>query len=211
MPELKVRPWLSIWIRPKQTVREIINTNVKYRFFVLSLIYGLPIVFRIAQNFSLGGVFTLPAILLLCLILAPLIGSIGFFISTALITWTGKWLGGKGSFPEVRCAVSWTNATNLITVLIWLFLIFQFRQIVFYEGFLRMPMTVSESVWIGTYLLVQMTVSIWSFILLVLGVSEVHAFSIWKSLLNIVMAFAVGVALSWVVLTCLERILDLRV
>lgn len=211
MPELKVRPWLSIWTKPRQTVREIINYNVKYRFFALSLLYGLPTLFQTAQNFSLGGVFTLPAIIFLCLILAPLIGAIGFIICTALLTWTGRWLGGKGRFLEVRCAVSWTSATNLVTVLIWALLIFQFKQIIFYEGFVKMPMTVSESAWLSVYFLVQLVVAIWSFILLLLAISEVHAFSVWKSLLNIVIAFAVGIGISWIFLFILERVLDLRV
>ena len=211
MPELEIKPWLSIWVKPKQTVRALINYNVKYRFFVLSLLYGLPTVLQMAQNLSLGSVFSLPAILLVSLIVSPLLGCIGLLLCTAFLTWTGRWLGGKGAFLEMRCGVSWTNATNLVTVLVWAALIAQFKEVIFYEGFARMPMTVNEASWLSIYFFVQLVVAVWAFVLLLYAVSEVHRFSIWKALLNVVIAFAVGVAISWVLIFAIERIADLRV
>ncbi len=210
MPELELKPWISIWIKPKQTVRAIINYNIKYRFFVLSFLYGLPTVLQMAQNFSLGSVFALPAIILICLIMAPLLGALGLIICTALLTWTGRWLGGKSSFMEMRCAVSWTNATNLVSVAVWVALIAQFKEVIFYEGFVRMPMTAMEAGFLSIYFLIQLTVAVWSFILLLYGVSEVHGFSVWKALLNIVIAFIVGIGLSWISVFALGWISDLR-
>ncbi len=211
MPELEIKPWLSIWVKPKQTVRALINYNVKYRFFVLSLLYGLPTVLQMAQNLSLGSVFSLPAILLVSLIVSPLLGCIGLLLCTAFLTWTGRWLGGKGAFLEMRCGVSWTNATNLVTVLVWAALIAQFKEVIFYEGFARMPMTVNEASWLSIYFFVQLVVAVWAFVLLLYAVSEVHRFSIGKARLNVVIAFAVGVAISWVLIFAIERIADLRV
>src|SRR5258708_2230780 len=114
MPELELKPWISIWAKPRQTVRAIINYNIKNRFFVLSLLYGLQTLLQMAQNFSLGSVLVLPAILLLCLIASPLLGVLGLVICSAFLTWTGRFLGGKSSFSEMRCAFSWINATNLV-------------------------------------------------------------------------------------------------
>lgn len=211
MPELEMKPWLSIWVKPKQTIRAIINYNVKYRFFVLSLLYGLPTVFQTAQNLSLGSVFSLPAIILFCLILAPILGAIGLLLCTLFLTFTGKWLGGKSTFLEMRCAVSWTNSTNLVTVLIWIALMAHFKEVIFYEGFVKMPMTVAEASWLTIYFFIQLIAAVWSFVLLVLGVSEVHKFSIWKALFNIVIAFILGVGISWVLVFAIERITDVRV
>ncbi len=211
MPELEMKPWLSIWVKPRQTVRALINYNIKYRFFVLSLLYGLPTVLQMAQNLSLGSVFSLPAIILISLILSPILGSIGLILCTTFLTFTGRMLGGKGSFLEMRCGVSWTNATNLVTVIVWGALISQFKEVIFYEGFVRMPMTVTEASWLSIYFFVQLVVAVWSFILLLYAVSEVHKFSIWKSLLNIVIAFAVGLGISWLLIFVIERIADLRV
>lgn len=210
MPELEIRPWLSIWVKPRQTVRALINYNVKYRFFVLSLLYGLPTVLQLAQNLSLGSVISMPAILLFSLILSPLMGAIGLLLCTLFIVWTGKILGGKATFLEMRCAISWSNATNLVTVIIWLALIGQFKEMIFYEGFVKMPMTHQESAWLSVYFLIQLVVSVWSFILLVCGVSEANRFSVWKGLLNVVIAFVAGVGVSWILLFALERIADLR-
>ena len=208
MPELELKPWISIWVKPRQTVRAIINYNVKYRFFLLSLLYGLPTVLQMAQNFSLGSILALPAILLLCLIASPLLGALGLVVCSAFLTWTGRFLGGKSTFAEMRCAFSWINATNLVTVAVWVALIAQFKEVIFYEGFVRMPMTVMEATWLSVYFLIQLVVAIWSFILLLQAVSEVHGFSIWKSLINVVIAFAAGVGVVWIVGFALERFVD---
>ncbi len=208
MPELELKPWISIWVKPRQTVRAIINYNVKYRFFILSLLYGLPTVLQMAQNFSLGSVLALPAILLLCLIVSPLLGALGLLICSAFLTWTGRLLGGKSTFAEMRCAFSWINATNLVTVAVWVALIAQFKEVIFYEGFVRMPMTALEATWLSVYFLIQLSVAIWSFILLLQAVSEVHGFSIWKSLINVVIAFAAGVGVVWILGFALERLVD---
>lgn len=211
MAELNVRPWLSIWTKPKQTVRAVINYNVRYRFFILSVLYGLPTVLQTAQNLSLGSVLSLPAILIGSIIASPILGAIGLLLCSLFLTWTGRWIGGRGSFLEMRCAVSWTNATNIVTVLVWVALIGQFKEIIFYEGFVKMPMTMTESAWLTAYFFIQLIVSIWSFILLLFAVSEVHRFSVWKALLNIVIAFLVGVGISWIIAFILERVADLRV
>ncbi len=211
MPELNIKPWLSIWIKPRQTVRAIIEFNVRYRFFILSVLYGLPTVLQTSQNLSLGGVFSFPAILISCVVLSPLLGAIGLLLSTLFLTWTGRWIGGRASFLEMRCAVSWTNATNLVTVLIWAFLISRFKEMIFFEGFVKMPMTAGDSMWLTVCFFLQLIVAVWSFILLLYAISEVHRFSIWKALLNIVIAFILGVGISWIIAFILERVADLRV
>jgi hypothetical protein len=211
MPELNIKPWLSIWIKPRQTVRAIIEFNVRYRFFILSVLCGLPTVLQTSQNLSLGGVFSSPAILISCVVLSPLLGAIGLLLSTLFLTWTGRWIGGRASFLEMRCAVSWTNATNLVTVLIWAFLISRFKEMIFFEGFVKMPMTAGDSMWLTVCFFLQLIVAVWSFILLLYAISEVHRFSIWKALLNIVIAFILGVGISWIIAFILERVADLRV
>ncbi|MBX9924686.1 MAG: YIP1 family protein [Rhabdochlamydiaceae bacterium] len=211
MAELNIKPWFSIWIKPKQTVRAIIDFNVRYRFFILSVLYGLPTVLQTAQNLSLSSVLSMPAILIGCVILSPILGAIGLLLCTLFLTWTGRWIGGRASFLEMRCAVSWTNATNIVTVLIWAALIGRFKEILFFEGFVNMPMTTMDSAWLTACFFIQLVVAIWSFILLMYAISEVHRFSVWKSLLNIAMAFVVGVGISWIVAFILERVADLRV
>ena len=211
MSELNIKPWLSIWIKPRQTVRAIIEFNVRYRFFILSVLYGLPTILQTAQNLSLGGAFSLPAILIGSIVLSPLLGAIGLLLSTLFLTWTGRWIGGKASFLEMRCAVSWVNSTNLVTVLIWSSLIVRFKEILFFEGFTKMAMPVIDSTWLAICFFLQMIVAVWSFILLLYAISEVHRFSIWKSFLNIVIAFLLGVGVSWIIAFILEQVADLRV
>ncbi len=199
MLDLQTNPWCTMWIRPRETIREIVAVNPKFRFFVLSGIYGFPTCLQLAQNFCLGVNYSFFAILIASLVLSTVVGVIGMSISSALLYWTGKWIGGKASFLQVRCAVSWANITNLATIVLWLLLLGYFREFIFYEGFLESPFTQTESLFLSGFFLLQFILSVWSFLLLLHAVGEVQGFSAWKALLNVVIAFLVVVAVVWIV------------
>src|SRR5580704_10029747 len=94
---LQINPWKEMWLSPRQTIRSIVNYDPKYRFLILSGIYGLPVVLQIAQNISAGQGQPLWAIVLASLILCVFVGMLGITIAGGLLYYTGKWIGGKGA------------------------------------------------------------------------------------------------------------------
>lgn len=183
---LGLNPWISIWTQPRKTIQAIVNYDPKYRFILLSFIYGLPMFFQLAQNFSLGQKYSTVTIVGIGIVLAALIGMLSITISSALIYWTGKWIGGKASFYPVRAAVSWSNVPNVVTILFWIAWIVQFKSQLFLETFATQR---AESVGFMVVGLVQMVLSVWSLIILVKGVAQVQGFSAWKGLLNVLIPF----------------------
>lgn len=192
-------PWLSIWTKPKQTVRSIVDTDPKFGFLALSAIYGLPMALNFAQNFSLGEKVPIWAILIGALIVCTIFGMIGISVSTWLLHVTGRWIKGKGSYQMIRTAVAWSNVPNIVTILMWIVLMSVFGRAVFNKQFSDTHFIGFQAGIVFIVFLVQAVISIWGFIILLQGLSEVQGFSVWKALLNVLIPFVIVVAIIWVV------------
>jgi hypothetical protein len=187
-----------MWVAPRETIREIVKTDPKYRVYLLAAIYGFATLLHFSQNFSLGAYLPWPTILLGSLVFSVFIGLIGFAIASKLIEWTGRLLGGTGSFQQIRAALAWSNVTNVVSILMWLVLVASFRSAVFLESF-------AESTFVGSALaivvgafLVQAVAAIWGFVILVKSIGEVQGFSAWKGLLNVVIVFVLVAISVWI-------------
>lgn len=200
MPEnLPVNPWLAMWIKPRATIRSIISYDARHRFLTLCALYGLPLVFQIAQNMALGYSYSLVGIILGTIFLALFAGMVGITIATAVIYVTGKWIGGKGSFIQVRSAIAWSNVTNIVTIALWIVLIAYFRHELFTDTFTTAPFTQRESMMVMGIFLAQTAMSIWSLVLLVQSLAEVQGFSAARSVLNLLLSGGVIIACFWLV------------
>jgi hypothetical protein len=195
----ELNPWFSIWTEPRKTVRSIVNTDPKFGFVILSAIYGLPMALNLAQNFSLGSVVPIWAVLIGSLIVCTFLGMIGISISTWLLQFTGRWIGGGGSFQTIRAAVTWSNVPNIVTILMWIVLLCMFDGAVFNRQFSETRFIGYQAGIVFIVFLLQAIVSVWGFIILLQGLGEVQGFSAWKALLNVLIPFVIVVAIIWLV------------
>ena len=199
MADLKVNPWLTMWVRPRDTIRKIVDFNPKYRFAVLSGIYGFPLLLQIAQNMSLGERLPAYAIVLIALVLCVFAGMIGISIQSALLYWTGKWIGGQGSYLNIRAANAWSNVPNIVTVATWLIFVAMFGNLAFFYEFPEGAFTGAVYTVLFLLSLIQLVISIWSLVIFLHALGEVQGFSAWKALLNVIIPFVIVVAGIWIV------------
>ena len=194
-----LNPWVRIWVEPRRTIAAIVKYNPGYLFPLLAAIYGLPMLFHFAQNLSLGQNYSLTAIIIVCLILCALAGTIGITIVTALLTWTGKWIGGKGSFKNIRAAVAWSNVPIVINIAMWFVLIGFFGNQVFLANFPEMAFMGKELGIVSLVYLIESIMSIWSFIIMLHTLGEVQGFSAWRALLNVIIPFVLVMIAVWII------------
>ncbi len=192
-------PWLEIWVRPKETIRKIITVDPKYKYWILCVLYGLPMGLNMAQSSSLAAHVPMWAVVIGALIVSGLLGWIGITVTTALLFWTGKWIGGTGRFDTVRTAVAWSNVPNIITTITWVALIAVFGTQLFCKDFAETPFFGYEAGTVFLVFLLQSIASIWGFIMLLNGLSEVQGFSLWRAVLNVIIPFLIVVAAIWLV------------
>jgi hypothetical protein len=187
--KLSVNPWLGMWVRPRETIRAIVQFKPGYLFPLLCLIYGFPLLLQMAQNFSLGDRFPMGGIVIGALVGAVFIGMIGINLVAALFYWTGKWIGGTGTFQTIRAAVAWSNVPNLVNSLIWVVNMASFGNRLFTHGFVETPFVGNELALIFFTSLVQVVIAVWGFVIVLKALGEVQGFSAWKALLNVLIPF----------------------
>jgi hypothetical protein len=195
----KGNPWLSIWTEPRKTVRSIVNTDPKFGFVVLSAVYGFPMALNLAQNLSLGASIPIWAIMIGALIVCTIFGMIGISISSWLLHFTGRWIGGKGTFHTIRTAVVWSNVPNIVAILMWIVMITAFGRAVFINTFSSSHFMGTQAGIIFIVFLLQSIASIWGFVILLQGLGEVQGFSAWRALINILIPFVIVVAILWLI------------
>lgn len=196
--QLGINPWTGIWLRPKETIRAVINFNPKFRFVLLSIFYGLPMAYNMAQNYSLADRLPLWAIVCGGLLLSGFLGALAITIGSALFTWTGRWIGGKGNFEKVRCALAWSSGVpSAVIVVIWAVLLSVFGSLAFSRTFAETAFIGYQAGIVFLAFLIESIVWVWGLVMLFKTLGEAHGFSSWKAVLNVLIAFIIVFALIW--------------
>lgn len=199
MPGLEGKnPWISIWWEPKQTVRSLVQVNPKLHMGWLCFFYGLPMALNFAQSYSFIEVLPIWAILFSAVIIAPFIGMVGLSVSAWFLQWTGRLIGGKGDFQNVRCSIAWSNVPNVFTIAMWGVLVGVFGTDTFRKDFVDATFNGYQSGILFLVFLIESIASIWGFVILLKTLSEVQGFSVWKALLNVAIPIAGLFAVLWI-------------
>jgi hypothetical protein len=199
--KLSINPWTQMWVRPRETIRAIIQSNPGYMYPLLCFIYGFPMALQLAQNFSLGTRFSAAGIIAGALIVAIILGAVMINIATALFTWTGKWIGGVGTYQQIRAAVAWSNMPSVVNIGVWMINIAVFGARMFKSDFVETQFVGNELSIIFFTAVVQLVIAVWAFVITLKALGEVQGFSAWKALLNIlipIFVIFIGVSiLAW--------------
>ena len=177
----------EIWTSPRK-VFKFINTY-KYDKYVTGLLIlaGITRTFDRASVKNMGDNYSIWGIIAFCIIIGALFGWITYYIYSALISWTGKWINGKGNTASILRVLSYALIPSIISLLLII------PQIVIYgneifkaEGDISSGGIVSNIIVYGS-MIIEFTLGIWSLVLCIIGISEVQELSIGKSILNLVL------------------------
>ncbi|MEY9976723.1 YIP1 family protein [Lysinibacillus sp. RC79] len=173
---LKVNPFLSIWLHPKQTTRYMIEEkSIGFAILLMSIGYlGVTLSDLIDSTFLSD--WSPWFIVIFCVIAAPISGIIGTAFS-ALIAWLfGKLFKGTGTYSHLFKGLSLTAIP--FTVLIPFYLIWLFTS----------PESLMNSDFAGPYpwffwlaILLTIVVVIWSIVITVGVIAEAHQISNWMA------------------------------
>jgi len=180
----QINPWTSVWFHPRKTVQYV--TDYKTGSFVLGIaaISGIIHFLDQAVNNDLGESWNLAAILLISLIVGPIIGVIALYIVSGIYHALSLLLGGLGSFEESRKAFTVSNIIIVIAGLIWIpdLLILGHGNFISDYDF-----STGQFIWMIISLFVNFVVGIWSLVVLVATIVEVHRFATWKAVLVVLL------------------------
>lgn len=205
-PRLLMNDLAAVMIRPRLTVRRIIDTDPNR--FVKSIFF-LAIISAVLKDFDLQGMEDLASLepLLLTInivagiVFAVLFMLLAYYVLSWSATLVGRWLGGAGAFRQVRAAVAWglapfiwALAYRIPMALFALFsraesgpprLLIDNGRIVWSEGSLGSL----NLWWLLLIVLLDFTVFIWYFLVASRTLAEAHQISSWRGFGVLLLAF----------------------
>jgi hypothetical protein len=181
-------PWLTIWTRPRATIARITAENPNKSLWLLAFIYGFCSMMNMFQSIALGSVLGIFGILILAIIIAPFYGYVTFSIWSFIVLWVGKLLKGQGNFHTVRAAYAWSCVPIILNIPLWLLMVVLFGH----QLFLNLPdahlLPNSEMLIFFVILIAKVVLAIWSFVIFLNALAEVQKYSVFKAILNAVIA-----------------------
>ncbi|HVA81590.1 MAG TPA: YIP1 family protein, partial [Candidatus Binataceae bacterium] len=122
--------YARILIRPRTTIRAIVDRDPRDRVIVLVVISGfvsalaLAVQSRSPAAFMIGtrtipviAATTMRKIRIAQIVAAPVLAVVFLYINGALLRWAGGLLGGAAKSVEVRAALGWSSIPSMLSAL----------------------------------------------------------------------------------------------
>lgn len=186
-------PWVRMWVAPRATMRSILESDPRRRVHLLGMLYGVSWMLSTCFAGDAGKHLPAASLLFLCLLLGPLVGLLSLYCLGAFLTWTGRWLGGKGTQEEVRAAYAW-GSVPLVWQFGWWFLGFAlFGGVMFNTDKVdKLPLLAQGAYFV--FMFFGFFWDVWAYVVMVKCMAEAHRFSAWRAwgamLLSVVLALA---------------------
>lgn len=188
----QINPWLQIWSSPKKTLRSILEKDPKRFILWLAIVGGIIsglswlgyLWFNYPYHLAYKNTFFIVAML----IAGGIFGVINLYFGGWLYRLTGSWVGGTGSYTDVKCAVGWSWYPFIIA------------------GILGVLSVLASNLWIQFALgVLNLIFGFWGFVIFLNLLGEAHRFSAWKALL----AFLIALVLLFVALMIVSLLVPL--
>ncbi len=188
----KLNPWLSIWLRPRATIRYILANNPSYGYGLIVFAYGVVNMLQSFESSKSGDkIDSLGVILAVSLIIGPPIVLLGVFISGWLLKVTGNWLQGKASQMDLRIVSLWSYLPLTLAGLMYWPRLSASGHSLFTTEFQDLDVSqLSSNVATIEYMNLGVTIvaAIWMIVLASHMVAEVQGFrSSWRGFFNLLL------------------------
>lgn len=173
----------TIWYRPTETLGFILQFCPKKYVTPLLVLGGISRAIGRAADKGYGDTMELWAVLTLAIVLGGLFGWMGYYMYAWGMRVTGNWLNGKANTEQFRTVLAW----SLVPAIGSLVLLIPELIIIGEDLFKSEPDIYSNAIAYSYILfgILEMTLGIWSIVILVKGTSIIQKFSVWKSILNV--------------------------
>ncbi|OEF98944.1 hypothetical protein BHF71_10635 [Vulcanibacillus modesticaldus] len=183
---------LEVWTKPKKTIRYIVDTDPKKYVLILAVLSGIYSIFGSFEEENIGDNLSLLSISLISIVLGAIVGIITLYLFTWIYKLTGKWIGGKADYRELRAAYAWGSVPIVIvgSALIILKLIF-FGKDIYTSEMLKIGSSTFLSLLYVIFGIIELTAYIWTFVISLKVLGEVQGFSTWRALGNLLLTILV--------------------
>jgi hypothetical protein len=177
----------KIWTKPRDVLKYIHENKYDKYVVPLLILAGISRAFNRAIMKDTGDTLSLLAIIGICLIMGGLLGWLSYYIYSALISWTGKWLDGKGDTNSILRIMAYAMTPSIIALVLLIPQIGIYGIEIFKsDGDITSGGMLSNIMFYGSVVL-EFILGIFTMIFCVVGVSEVQKLGIGKAILNLLL------------------------
>jgi hypothetical protein len=194
-------PWVSIWSRPRATLRQVLDGDPGRSVFRLAALGGVAGALKLASTSDFGDSHAASLVLAVCLGAGAAGGIISLFVLTSLVGATGRWLGGRGRTSAVMAALAWSYVPAIWGLALWL----PMGALLGEETFRAHPALLEgnppAALLCGLLRIAQTLIGVWGFFVTLKCLAEAHGFSAWRAfgafvMAGLIVAVPVGVVLA---------------
>ena len=172
-----------MWLKPRETIQSIVDHNPKQSVLLLASLFGISKVLDKASFNNAADTTSLSGIFAIAIVGGSIYGIVSLYIGSFLIKHTGHWLGGKSNSENVRAAIAWSSVPVAWALLLWIPELAIFGKDLFTS---TTPTMVAHPYLAKSLLAIELaidiTITIWTLVLLFRSLGQVHGFSAWKAL-----------------------------
>lgn len=182
MDKEALNPWLTIWVKPRATMRWILEKDSRRLALWLAIAGNFANQLGRATMKNLGDTHSLPMVIFLCAVAGIIGGVITLYVGGALLTWTGRWMKSQGVYAEVRAAIAWAHVPVIWGLLLWGAGLALFGRELFTQSTPRIEANPPLVVALWGFGLIEFALAIWALIIFLHCLGEAQRFSAWKAL-----------------------------
>jgi len=187
-------PWIAIWMSPRETIKKIVNRDPTNQVIMLGALAGALVMLDSLLGAALGFIPAplpaalapyLPILTLASPFLGAALGVLGLYLTSFMMDWSGRALGGVGNAVTGRAAVAWSEVPQICLSVVMLLILLGTGVWQALIPSMPDPNAAAAAAAANPFTLtrgVEAIVSIWSFILMLHCVGAVHGFSAWRAL-----------------------------
>lgn len=179
--------FIKIITSPREAFRFINDYKYDKYLYVLLCLGGIVRAFDRATSKNMGDNFSMLAIISICIISGGLFGWISYYIYASLMSWCGGWFNARGNPQSILRILAYALFPSILGLVILIPQILIYGNEIFKsETGIDVTDLINFSVFYAL-IFIEVALSVWSFILLIIGISEVQKLSIGKSIIIILL------------------------
>jgi hypothetical protein len=179
--------FIKILTSPREAFRFINNYKYEKHLYILLCLGGIVRAFDRAASKNMGDQFSILAIISICIISGGLFGWISYYIYATLMSWCGGWFNARGNPQSILRILAYALFPSILGLVMLIPQILIYGNEIFKsESDIETTDLINFSFFYGL-IFIELVLSVWSFILIIIGISEVQKLSIGKSILIVLL------------------------
>ncbi len=177
----RLSAWWSIWTQPRVTMQRIVERDARRGVVALAGLAGFHEALNRVSIRSAGDHLDLSVMLLAVAIAGPLVGIFSLYVGAAILSWTGKWIGGNAPVLNIRAAIAWSSVPFILALVLWVPQVLLFGREMFRTETPRMDASPNL---VLAFAVIGIGVGIWHVVVFLKCLGQVQGFSAWRALTN---------------------------